>query len=79
VTCPNALCVADITYFPTWQGFLYVAVVVDVFCRLVDGRSPPNRAHPGCYVRLDREHKVNSHVAQRDDQCVYKTYLTIEY
>ncbi len=37
--CPNQLWVADITYVPTWQGFLYVAVVVDAFSRAVVGWS----------------------------------------
>jgi putative transposase len=36
---PNELWVADITYVPTWQGFLYVASVVDVFSRMVVGWS----------------------------------------
>lgn len=30
---------ADITYVPTWSGFLYVAVVIDAFCRKVVGWS----------------------------------------
>ena len=35
-TAPNRLWVADITYVPTGQGFLYLAVVVDAFsCRVV--------------------------------------------
>lgn len=34
---PNELWVADITYLPTWQGFLYLAAVVDVFSRAVVG------------------------------------------
>jgi len=33
------LWVADITYVPTWQGFLYVAVVLDAFSRRVVGWS----------------------------------------
>ena len=28
---PNQLWVADITYVPTWVGFLYLAVVLDAF------------------------------------------------
>ncbi|GAC1670768.1 MAG: hypothetical protein NVS9B8_13870 [Candidatus Limnocylindrales bacterium] len=36
---PDQLWVADITYIPTWAGFLYVAVVVDVFSRMVVGWS----------------------------------------
>jgi putative transposase len=38
-SCPNALWVADITYIPTWQGFLYLAVVLDAFSRRVVGWS----------------------------------------
>ncbi len=34
---PNRLWVADITYIPTWAGFLYLAVVLDVFSRRVVG------------------------------------------
>ena len=34
---PDQLWVADITYLPTWQGFLYLAAVVDVFSRRVVG------------------------------------------
>jgi putative transposase len=34
---PNRLWVADITYVPTWAGFLYLAVVLDVFSRRVVG------------------------------------------
>ena len=33
---PDRLWVADITYIPTWAGFLYVAVVLDAF-------QPPHR------------------------------------
>jgi putative transposase len=34
--------VADITYIPTWAGFLYLAVVVDVFSRRVVGWAMEN-------------------------------------
>jgi putative transposase len=34
---PNALWVADFTYVSTWQGFVYVAFVVDVFSRFIVG------------------------------------------
>lgn len=36
-TAPNCLWVADITYLRTWEGFLYLAVVVDAFSRKVVG------------------------------------------
>lgn len=34
---PNTLWIADITYVPTWSGFLYLSVVIDVFSRRVVG------------------------------------------
>ena len=34
---PNMLWVADITYVPTWAGFLYLAVVLDAFSRRIVG------------------------------------------
>ena len=33
----NQLWVADMTYLPTWAGFLYLAAVTDVFSRKVVG------------------------------------------
>ena len=36
---PDQLWVADITYVPTWSGFLYLAVVVDAYSRRVVGWS----------------------------------------
>ncbi|RMR92918.1 IS51 transposase orfB, partial [Pseudomonas savastanoi pv. glycinea] len=35
--CPNALWVSDFTYVSTWQGFVYVAFIVDVFARFIVG------------------------------------------
>ena len=36
---PDRLWVADITYVPTWGGFLYLAVVLDAFSRRIVGWS----------------------------------------
>jgi putative transposase len=36
---PNQLWVADITYIPTWAGFLYLAIVLDVWSRRIVGWS----------------------------------------
>ena len=36
---PDRLWVADITYAPTLAGFLYLAVVLDVFSRRIVGRA----------------------------------------
>jgi len=40
---PDALWVADVTYGPTAEGFLYLAVVLDVFSRLVVGWAMADR------------------------------------
>jgi putative transposase len=40
---PNQLWVADITYIPTWVGFLYLAVVLDVFSRRIVGWAMADR------------------------------------
>src|SRR5512135_1030233 len=34
---PNRLWVADITYVPTWAGFLYLAIVLDAWSRRIVG------------------------------------------
>ena len=34
---PNPLWVSDFTYVSTWQGWLYVAFVIDVFARRIVG------------------------------------------
>lgn len=39
VTRPNKAWVTDITYIRTWQGWLYLAVVMDLFSRMIVGWS----------------------------------------
>jgi len=39
---PDQLWVADITYVPTWAGFLYLAIVLDVWSRKVIGWAMAN-------------------------------------
>lgn len=34
---PNQLWVADFTYVATWRGFVYVALVIDVYARMIVG------------------------------------------
>ncbi len=41
---PNALWVSDFTYVSTWQGFVYVAFVIDVFARRIVGWRVSNSA-----------------------------------
>ena len=42
-TAPNQLWVADMTYIPTYRGFLYLAIVLDVFSRRIVGWAMASR------------------------------------
>jgi len=42
---PNMLWVADITYIPTWTGFLYLAVALDAFSRRIVGWAMATTLH----------------------------------
>lgn len=44
---PNALWVSDFTYLATWAGFVYVALVIDVFARRIVGWRVSRTAHAG--------------------------------
>jgi putative transposase len=45
VTRPNKAWVTDITYIRTWQGWLYLAVVMDLFSRKIVGWSAQSVIH----------------------------------
>ena len=45
VTRPNKAWVTDITYIRTWQGWLYLAVVMDLFSRKIVGWSTRPTIH----------------------------------
>ncbi len=51
VSKPNRVWVTDITYIRTWQGWLYLAVVMDLYSRRVVGWS--TRASIHCELVLD--------------------------
>ena len=44
---PNVLWVSDFTYVSTWQGFVYVAFVIDAFARRIVGWRVSRSAEPG--------------------------------
>ena len=64
-TSPNQLWVADITYVPTARGFLYLAVVLDVFSRRIVGWAMAN--HLRTELVLDA---LNMAIAQRNPAAV---------
>ena len=44
---PNALWLSDFTYVATWQGFVYVAFVIDAYARRIVGWRVSRSAHAG--------------------------------
>ena len=44
-SAPNVLWVSDFTYVATWQGFVYVAFVIDAFARRIVGWRVSRTAH----------------------------------
>lgn len=64
-SAPDQLWVADITYVPTWSGFLYLAVVLDVWSRRIVGWAMDTSLHT--QVVLDA---MNMAVGQRNPTTV---------
>jgi putative transposase len=44
-SAPNSLWVSDFTYVATWQGFVYVAFIIDAFARRIVGWRVSRTAH----------------------------------
>ena len=57
--------VADITYVPTWTGFLYLAIVLDVFSRKVVGWAMANHLRTELVLAA-----LNMAIAQRRPEAV---------
>ena len=52
---PNQLWVSDFTYVSTWQGFVYVAFVIDTFAnKIVVGGLPDRSKRSLSWTRLNR-------------------------
>jgi len=80
---PNQLWVADFTYVSTWQGFVYVAFVIDAFARRIVGWKVSRSAHAefvldaleqALYARRPAEDAGLIHHSDRGSQ-----YLSIRY
>jgi putative transposase len=72
---PDKLWVADITYIPTRAGFLYLAIVLDVWSRRVVGWSmSPSLATPLVLAALEmavRQRQPKDTVHHSDQGCQY--------
>ncbi len=70
-TEPNELWVADITAIPTWAGFLYLAVALDVFSRRIVGWSMASHMRTELVLNalaMALESRRPSHVIHHSDQ-----------
>ena len=75
---PDRLWVADITYIPTWAGFLYLAMVLDVYSRKIVGWAMETHLRTELIVAaLDMaiEQRRPTHVIHHSDRgCQYTSY-----
>ena len=80
---PNQLWVSDFTYVSTWQGWLYVAFVIDVFARRIVGWRVSNSMQTefvldaleqALYARQPERQAALIHHSDRGSQCVSIRY-----
>jgi transposase InsO family protein len=79
---PNVLWVSDFTYVATWQGFVYVAFVIDAFARRIVGWRVSRSAHAGFVLdaleqALHDRHPVRGGLVHHSDRGVQ--YVSIKY
>jgi transposase InsO family protein len=80
---PNQLWVADFTYVGTWQGFVYVAFVIDVFARYIVGWRVSSSMQTD-FVLDALEQALYARRAERDGALVHHSdrgsqYVSIRY
>ena len=80
---PNQLWVSDFTYVSTWQGFVYVAFVIDVFARRIVGWRV-SRSMRTDFVLDALEQALYARRAERDGALIHHSdrgsqYVSIRY
>jgi transposase InsO family protein len=75
---PNALWVADFTYVRTWQGFLYVAFVIDVFSRYIVGWKVSSSAQTD-FVLDALEQALSDRRPARDGGLIHHSDRGVQY
>ena len=75
---PDRLWVADITYIPTWAGFLYLAMVLDVYSRRIVGWAMETHLRTELIVAaLDMaltQRRPSNVIHHSDRGCQYTSY-----
>jgi transposase InsO family protein len=79
---PNALWLSDFTYVSTWQGFVYVAFVIDAFARRIVGWRVSRTAHASFVLdaleqALHDRRPVHGGLVHHSDRGVQ--YVSIKY
>ena len=80
---PNQLWVSDFTYVSTWQGYVYVAFVIDVFARRIVGWRVSSSMHTD-FVLDALEQALYDRQPERDGSLVHHSdrgsqYVSIRY
>jgi len=80
---PNQLWVSDFTYVSTWQGFVYVAFVIDVFARYIVGWRVSRSMHAD-FVLDALQQALYARKPQRDAELIHHSdrgsqYVSIRY
>ena len=80
---PNQLWVSDFTYVSTWQGWMYVAFVVDVFARRIVGWRASSSMHTD-FVLDALEQALMARQPERDNSLIHHSdrgsqYVSIRY
>jgi transposase InsO family protein len=80
---PNQLWVSDFTYVSTWQGFVYVAFVIDVYARYIVGWRVSSSMRAD-FVLDALEQALYARKPQHDDELIHHSdrgsqYVSIRY
>ncbi|HEY0120899.1 MAG TPA: IS3 family transposase [Rhizobium sp.] len=75
---PNALWVSDFTHVATWQGFVYVAFVIDVFARRIVGWRVSRSAQTG-FVLDALEQALHDRRPVRRDELIHHSDRGVQY
>jgi putative transposase len=80
---PNQLWVSDFTYVSTWQGWLYVAFVIDVYARRIVGWRVSSSMHTD-FVLNALEQALYARQSERDGALIHHSdrgsqYVSIHY
>jgi len=80
---PNQLWVSHFTYVSTWQGFVYVAFVIDVFARRIVGWRVSRSMHTD-FVLDALEQALYARQPERDESLIHHSdrgsqYVSIRY